>query len=147
MNESDSPRVVVCPLWDVKNRRLMRRHYHAWTRKCLRCGMEVVVARPLKNQEDAGEMRFICEPCALLGSNGEAGSVKVHRSECEEALRLNAERARHFSEHLQSKDDLAMTSKRDPEYQQKLREFRDARGRLTNSRRRMDAHTEEHGCR
>jgi hypothetical protein len=68
------------------------------------------------------------------------------RNECEEAIRLSAEWGMNMAEYHQSKDDLAMTSKRDPKYSQKLKEFRAAQGRVNDSRRRWFAHVREHGC-
>ena len=65
MSETEHTGDIVCPLWDVNNRRLVARHYAAWRLRCHCCGREVAVSRLQKKQADVENLKFICEQCDL----------------------------------------------------------------------------------
>jgi hypothetical protein len=69
MNESNPPRVVIWPPWDVKNGGFRRRRYRAaivLVRANVSAAVGELLSRNLSKEEDAGGVRFICEHCALL---------------------------------------------------------------------------------
>ena len=62
---------------------------------------------------------------------------------CPDCSRFREESAAAYSEFVISKDELAMTDKRDKSFTAKQRAFEAAQGRLKESRRREEAHREE----
>ena len=62
--------------------------------------------------------------------------------DCEECVRLEADRIAKFAEYLNAKDALTMTPKKDAAYFQRTRELKSAVGRLREAGKREDFHRE-----
>jgi hypothetical protein len=70
----------------------------------------------------------------------------THRVECYEVTELMDESQKLYAEYLKWRDEVAMTSKRHPNYSQKLKEFRTVTGRLREAQKRVRVHIKNHGC-
>jgi hypothetical protein len=70
----------------------------------------------------------------------------MRKVECDEITKLMDNSQKLYAEYLKWRDEVAMTPKGDRAYSQKLKEFRDATGRLREAQRRVRVHTKEHGC-